>query len=166
MSADALGAILTWMQERKDSGAFIFATANDVSTLPPEFLRAGRFDQIFWIDLPNRAERTEIIGAALRAHGRGAKLFDVSDFVDATEGFTGAEIAACVPDALYQAFADDGREIRESDLMTAAMTTVPLSKTAGEKIERLRAWAVGRARPATSPEVVETIGARGRAIDL
>ena len=169
VSADALGTILNWMQERSGE-AFVFATSNDVSALPPELLRKGRFDEIWWVDLPNQSERVDIILAALRAHGRDMTAFrntaDLKEFTDACDGFTGAEIAACVPDALFTAFSDEGREINEGDLMTAAMLTVPLSKTAGEKIERLRAWAVGRARPATSVEVVEVIGARGRAIDL
>ena len=169
VSADALGAILNWMQERSGE-AFVFATSNDVSALPPELLRKGRFDEIWWVDLPNQSERVDIILAALRAHGRDMRVFentaDLKDFADICEGFTGAEIAALVPDAMFDAFADGGREIDAEDLSSAAGGVVPLSKTAGEKIERLRAWAVGRARPATSPEVVEIIGARRRAIDL
>lgn len=163
VSADALGALLAWMNDRSGP-AFIVATANRPDELPPELMRAGRFDSVWWVDLPNHRERIDIILAALRAHGRDFKVS--KEFADACEGFSGAEIAACVPDALYRAFADEGREINDGDLMIAAMTTVPLSKTAGEKIERLRQWAVGRARPATSPEVVETVGTRGRAIDL
>ena len=168
VSADALGAILSWMQERQGE-AFIIATSNDVSALPAEFLRAGRFDCVWWLDLPNGLERADILFAALRAHGRdgGAILGeDVARLVDATEGFTGAEIAACVPDALFAAFADSGREIDRDDLLAAAATVVPLSKTAAEKIDRLRQWAQGRARPATSPEAVGAIPARGRTLDL
>ena len=90
----------------------------------------------------------------------------MATLVDATEGFTGAEIAACVPDALFAAFADSGREIDRDDLLAAAATVVPLSKTAAEKIDRLRQWAQGRARPATSPEAVGAIPARGRTLDL
>ena len=109
--------------------------------------------------------------AALRAHGRdGGAVFygaeDVAMLVDATEGFTGAEIASSVPDALFAAFADSGREIDRDDLLAAAATVVPLSKTAAEKIERLRQWAQGRARPATSPEVAGTVPVRRRALDL
>ena len=170
VSADALGAILSWMQERQGE-AFIIATSNDVSALPAEFLRAGRFDCVWWLDLPNGLERADILFAALRAHGRdgGAILYgadDMARLVDATEGFTGAEIAACVPDALFAAFADSGREIDRDDLLAAAATVVPLSKTAAEKIERLRQWAQGRARPATSPEAVGAVPARGRTLDL
>ena len=169
VSADALGAILNWMQERTNS-AFILATSNDISQLPVEFTRKGRFDEIWVLDLPNSIERAEIICAALRAHKResgtvfnGAR--DLARMVDQTDGFTGAEIAACIPEAMFTAFAE-GREIDQNDLMLAAGTVVPMSKTAAEKIEKLRQWAQGRARPATSAEVVEVTGSRGRALDL
>jgi len=169
VSADALGAILNWMQERSGEG-FILATANDVSALPPEILRKGRFDEIFWIDLPNAGERADILIAALRAHGRDGSIFydseDVARLVEATDGFTGAEIASLVPDALFTAFADGGREIDRDDLLSAAATVIPLSKTAAEKIEKLRQWAQGRARPATSVEVVGSAPVRRRALDL
>jgi len=169
VSADALGAILSWMQERQGD-AFIIATSNDVSVLPPEFLRAGRFDCVWWLDLPNSRERADILMAALRAHGRDGSIFygpeDVTMLVNATEGFTGAEIASLVPDALFTAFADEGREIDRDDLLSAAANVVPLSKTAAEKIEKLRQWAQGRARPTTSPEVAGAAPARGRTLDL
>jgi len=168
VSADALGAILSWMQDRKGQ-AFIVATSNDVSVLPPELLRKGRFDEIFWVDLPTPTERAEVLLAALRAHGRDGGAIsgeDIARLVDATDGFTGAEIASLVPDALFTAFADNGREIDRDDLLAAAATVVPLSRTAAEKIEKLRQWAQGRARPATSAEVVGTVPVRRRALDL
>jgi hypothetical protein len=174
VSSDALGAVLQWMQERQGE-AFVIATANDVSSLPPELLRKGRFDEVWWIDLPNYLERVEIMHAALRGHGRGelAARGDASAengwdaIAEATNGFTGSEIAALVPDALYRAFGDGGREPTDADLLAAAETVVPLSKTAAEKIESLRKWANGRARAATTPEEAESnIQRRGRAIDL
>ncbi len=171
VSSDALGTILSWMQEHEGE-AFVIATANDATSLPPELLRKGRFDEIWSIDLPNNAERIEIILAALRSHGRDAKVFedstDIMRVVEASEGFTGSEIAALVPDALYAAYADEAREISTDDLLKAAKTVVPLSKTAAEKIDALRQWASTRARPATTLERVETSQRRepGRAIDL
>lgn len=152
VSSDALGALLTWMQERKGD-SFLFATANEIKDLPPEFLRKGRWDELFFVDLPNRDERFEIIGAALRANGRPSTVLneeEFSDVADATDGFTGAEIAALVPDALYLSFADGAREIKGVDLLKAAKTVVPLSQTASEKIKALREWAKDRARPATA----------------
>ena len=155
------------MQERQGD-AFVIATANDVSTLPPELLRKGRFDEVWWVDLPTMMERTEIIAASLRFHGRDAGEIDTMAVAAACDSYTGAEIAALVPDALYVAFADDEREIETRDLLAAAKTVTPLAKTAKEKIDRLREWAVGRARPATSAEVtsIAPAPARVRALDI
>lgn len=169
VSADALGAILTWMQERQGE-AFVLATSNDASVLPAEFLRAGRFDAVWWVDLPTAGERQDIVRAALRAHGRDADAVLGSDLAAvsaATDGFTGSEIASLIPDALFCAFADGAREITAADLTAAATAVVPLAKTAAERIEKMRQWAQGRARPATSAESAAVAGAvRGRAIDL
>lgn len=168
VSADALGYILSWMQERAGE-AFVVATANDISSLPPEMLRKGRFDEIWWIDLPTYTERSEIIAAALRAHGRGKAKIDCAAVADACEGFTGAEIAELVPTALYAAFAEKAREITTKDLLNAAEMAKEalLSKTAKEKIESMRSWAQGRARPATTPETaIRRETKRGRAIDM
>ena len=167
VSADALGAILGWMQDRTGDG-FVVATTNDPGALPPELMRRGRFDQVFWLDLPNHAERAEILKASLRAHGRDPKddLWGY-DVASATEGYTGSEIAALVPDALFTAFADGARPLTAQDLLDATKAIVPLSKTSAEKIERLRQWAAGRARPATTPEQTSTTRAPDtRAIDL
>lgn len=150
VSADALGGILSWMQERQGE-AFVIATANDISSLPPELLRKGRFDEIWFIDLPDDTERQAILAAAMRAHGRTTDAVDTARIASACAGFTGSEIAAIVPDALFAAFADGGREPSTADILTAASTVVPLAKTAAEKIKSLREWAQGRARPATRP---------------
>jgi hypothetical protein len=170
VSADALGTVLSWMQERQGQ-AFVVATANDATSLPPELLRKGRFDEVWWIDLPTSTERADIVLASLRAYGRDGTVFastsDIGAVVEATEGFTGSEIAALVPEALFAAFADGERAVTVADLMAAAGTVVPLSRTAAEKIEKLRSWAQGRARSATSVEKApEGTVARGRAIDL
>ncbi len=152
VSSDQLGAILTWMEERK-SGAFVIATANDVSQLPPELLRKGRFDNIFFVDTPNDEERVAVLKAALKANGRAALKIDFDAVaVEACRDFTGAEIAAIVPDAMFAAFNDalePGREPTTKDLIEAAATVVPLTKTASEKIEAMRKWGADRAVPAT-----------------
>ena len=151
VSSDALGAILQWMQDR--SGAvFTVATANDVTALPPELLRKGRFDELFFVDLPTAAERSAIVAAALRSNGRDAASIDCGAVATVTAGFTGAELAALVPDAMFAAFADGARPIVTADLISAARATVPLSSTAADKIKGLREWATGRARPASAPE--------------
>ncbi len=167
VSSDALGSILSWMQERQGQ-AFVIATANDVSALPPELLRKGRFDEIWWVDLPTAGERVAILSATMRQHGRGKVDVDLPAIAKACEGFTGAEMAAIVPDALFEAFADGAREISTADLVNAASTVVPLAKTASEKIAKLREWAVGRARAATKPETatVSAPAKSGRALDI
>lgn len=152
VSADALGAILSWMQDRAGE-AFLIATSNDVTRLPPELLRKGRFDELWFVDLPNHSERVEIIGAAMRQHGRGKVEIDAARVAECCREFTGSEIAALVPEALFAAFADGSREITTADLLQAAETVTPLSQTMSGKIAALKDWAKGKARPATSPEL-------------
>ncbi len=171
VSSDALGAILTWLSERTGE-SFIIATANDASVLPPELMR--RFDVTWWVDLPNYIERYQIMRVALQSHGRSEFAArgdaqaeaDWEAITEATEGFTGAEIAGLVPDALFTGFADGIREITAADLLKAARSVVPLSKTAAEKIDRLRAWATGRARPATTPESDGEVSSSTRQLDF
>jgi hypothetical protein len=165
VSSDALGAIHSWMQERRGE-AFVICTANDVQGLPPELLRKGRFDEIWFVDVPTLPERIEIIEAALRSHGRDPAAIAGLDKVAAAAGFTGAELAALVPDALFVAFADGARPITAADLLAAATTVVPLTKTAAEKIGKLREWARGRARPATSNNTEIDAPSQARALDL
>jgi hypothetical protein len=165
VSADALGAILSWMQERSGE-AFIIATANDVEGLPPELLRKGRFDDIWFVDLPNESEREHVLTASLRTFARTPDNIDVRAVASACDGYTGAELAAIIPDALFSAFADGERAITTDDLLQAARTVVPLIKTAGDKIARLRNWAEGRARPANSNVIEMSEPKRGRAFDL
>jgi hypothetical protein len=162
VSADALGALLNEMQEQ-NTGAFYIATANDVSSLPPELLRKGRFDELWFVDLPNAKERVEVLKAALRVHKRDSVKIDFAKVAEVCLDFTGSEIAAIVPDALYAAFADKGRQIRTEDLINAARSVVPLSQTAKEKINALRSWANGKARYATTPE---TKGTNKRKLDI
>lgn len=164
VSSDALGAILSWMQERQGE-AFVIATSNDVSALPPELLRKGRFDELWFVDLPTQAERMDILAAALRSNNRTTLNIGYEEVARACDTFTGSEIAALVPDALYTAYADGAREIDTADLLAAAATIVPLSKTAAGKITALREWAVGRARSATTKDA--TAGrSEGRQLDL
>jgi hypothetical protein len=151
VSADALGFLLSWMQDRAGE-AFVIATANNAETLPPELLRKGRFDEVWWVDLPTAVEREQIMTATVKSHGRNAKDLglDLGALAAATETFSGAEIAALVPEAMFAAFAENGREITTKDLLRAAENVVPLAKTAEEKMKRLRDFWLGRARPATS----------------
>ena len=160
VSADAMGAFLTWREETK-SPAFLIATANNVEGLAqsnPEFFR--RFDETFFVDVPGPADRELILRAALLKHGRAGLTLELSGTVAATDGFTGAELSGLVPAAMFTAFAQGGREIIASDLEEAARGVVPLSSTAAEKFARLRQWAKGRARPASITNTVTVTAAR------
>jgi SpoVK/Ycf46/Vps4 family AAA+-type ATPase len=164
VSSDALGVLLTWMQER-DSEAFIIATANDTSSLPPELMRKGRFDEFFFVDLPNDEEREGVLLAALASHGRAKVGIDLAAVAEACVNFTGAEIASIVPEAMFAAFSDDGREIITADLVKVAKGVVPLAETAKEKIAAMRNWAVGRAKSASRPTTRKAAKVAGRQID-
>lgn len=164
VSADALGTVLSWMQEHK-APVFIVATSNDVRSLPPELLRKGRFDEIFWVDLPTPEERADVLKAAVTAHGRKPEEVDLKAVADVCVDFTGAECAALVPEALFDAFADGERPIKTDDLLAAAKTVTPLAKTAGERLEQLRAWANGRARSASAKPRQASTGP-GRILDV
>lgn len=164
VSSDALGAVLSWMQDRAGS-VFVVATANDVSALPPELLRKGRFDELFFVDLPTVQERQAILRAALKAHGRADAELDTGLLAGMSQDFTGAELSALIPDALFQAFADNERAITTADVQLAIQATVPLARTASEKIKTLRDWAKGRARPASIPATA-TPGNTARTLDI
>lgn len=147
-SARVFGSFISWMQEKK-SAVFIVATANDVSQLPPEMLRKGRWDELFFVDLPNQEERGAIWRIQIVKYGRDPKEFDTVQLARATDGLTGAEIENAFIEALHGAF-DEEKE--PTDLTIAQVLTefVPLSKLMAEEISGLRNWAKGRARFATS----------------
>lgn len=165
VAADALGAILTWLQERAGA-VFVVATANDVTALPPELLRKGRFDEIFFVDLPTESERVAIAAVALRQAKRDPASFDLAAIAGATSDYTGAEIAALIPDALFAAYSDGARELTTTDVLAATRGAVPLARTAAEKIAALRKWAQGRARSASKIENKKGESGTGRALDL
>lgn len=148
-TARVFSTFLTWMQE-KSKPVFIVATANDVSALPPELLRKGRFDEIFFIDLPEHPERQLIFEIHLRKRNRDPKKFTPKALADATDGFSGAEIEQVVIGALNHAFSED-RELIKQDLIDEANSQVPLSRTMAEDIAALRYWASTRARPSSKP---------------
>lgn len=151
-TARVMGTFLTWMQERKEP-VFVLATANRIAGLPPELLRKGRFDDLFFVDLPDATTREEILGIHLRRRRRDVGRFDLRALADASAGFSGAELEEAVREGLFDAF-DAGRELESADLLRALRATVPLSCTMKEEIEALREWASRRARPASRSEVV------------
>jgi ATP-dependent 26S proteasome regulatory subunit len=156
-SQRVFSTILTWMQEKK-MPVFVVATANDVSALPPELLRRGRFDEIFFLDLPTSEEREQIVSVHLRKRKRNPGNFDIDSIVAQSEGYVGAEIEQAIIDALYSAFDDDGREVITSDITASLEKLVPLSKSQQERISSLRNWLVdGRARSASYVETKSAI---------
>ena len=141
------GAFLTWLSE-KDSPVFVVATANDVTALPPELLRRGRFDDLFFVDLPTENERAEILSIHLRRRGRDPLQFRLAELAAQAARLSGAELEQVVTAALYAAFAES-RDLSETDLENAIHDTVPLYDTYEERIKELRDWSKGRARPAS-----------------
>jgi len=141
------GSFLTWLSE-KQTPVFVVATANDVTQLPPELLRRGRFDELFFVDLPTTGERGEILGIHLAKRGRDASHYRVVEHAEEAERLTGAELEQAVTAALYTAFAEN-RELEDDDIANALTETVPIYDTYEERIKELRDWARTRARMAS-----------------
>jgi SpoVK/Ycf46/Vps4 family AAA+-type ATPase len=146
LSKRMFGTLLTWMQERA-APVFLIATANDIEALPPELLRKGRFDEIFFVDLPSLEARHAIVSIHLKKRKRDPKKFDVAGLAEASDGFSGAEIEQAIISALHDAFAA-GRELQNDDILATLRSSPPLSVTMRERIDALRAWADGRCVPA------------------
>ena len=152
-SMRVFGAILTWMQE-KTAPCFVVATANDIASLPPELLRKGRFDEIFFLDLPTQAERREIFSVHLRKRGRIPADFDLEKLAEYTAGYVGSEIEQAIIDAMYIGFNDQRREFTTADILAAVKRQVPLSISQRETIGGLRNWLrEGRAQSASFQEI-------------
>jgi ATP-dependent 26S proteasome regulatory subunit len=146
-AARLFGNFVTWLQE-KTKPVFVIATANNVRALPPELLRKGRFDEIFFVDLPNIHERQTIFEIHIRRRRRSPRDFDTWELAEATEKFSGAEIEQAVIDGMFLAFADD-REVSTHDVLRSIRETVPLAVTMDQSIKDLKEWARDRTRPAT-----------------
>lgn len=162
-SSRVLGTLLTWFQE-KTADVFVVATANDVSKLPPELLRKGRFDEIFFVDLPNASEREDIFRVCLRRVRPNIETFDFAMMAERTDTYTGAEIRAIVEEAMFNAFAEGG-DIETRHCLDAVPTVVPLARSMARQIDDLREWAKGRTRPANGVAVrspTTTNGKKGR----
>jgi AAA+ superfamily predicted ATPase len=150
VSQRVLGSFLRWMQDRPP-GVFVVATSNDVMLLPPELLRRGRFDEIFFVDLPRPDERAAILRILLESRGRDPSAFDVDALATASDGCSGAELEGAIVAAMYRAYAD-ARELTTDDVATELAATVPLSRTRAEDVSALRSWGEGRAVPASRAE--------------
>ena len=138
-----LGSFLSWLQERK-APVFVVATSNDITVLPPKLVRKGRFDEIFFVDLPGPKERQQIFRVHLKRKGRNPAAFDLEALPGASEGFSGAEIEQAVKGALFSAYADR-QELSTEIVLGELGNTMPLSVTRREEVDALRHWARGRA---------------------
>lgn len=163
-TARVFGSFLTWMQE-KTAPVFVIATSNDISILPPEALRKGRFDEIFFIDLPNAAERREIFEIHLTRRARLASTYDLDELARASSGFSGAEIEQVIISALYDAF-EAGLELSNADLQRNLKNTIPLAHTMETHINALRNWARTHARPASPRNLNPAPGSGLRQIEM
>ena len=149
-TARVFASFITWLQE-KESAVFVIATANDVSLLPPELLRKGRFDEIFFVDLPKSTERSEIFRIHLEKNKRNPEDFDLPGLTQASQGYSGSEIEQAIISALYDAF-EAGEDITTERVRHALQEIVPLSQTMKEKLDAMRHWARTRARTASVDE--------------
>jgi SpoVK/Ycf46/Vps4 family AAA+-type ATPase len=156
-TARVFGTFLTWLQE-KTTPVFVVATSNNVSQLPPELLRKGRFDEIFYVDLPSREERAEILKIHLEKRKRDPGLFDIERIAAKTHGFSGSELEEVIVAGLYDAF-NEGEELKQEHLEQVIETLIPLSQTMEEQIRGIRDWAKLRARRASNIQWEEEGGA-------
>ncbi|MCF6242139.1 MAG: AAA family ATPase [Bacteroidales bacterium] len=154
-TARVLGTFLTWMQEKKKP-VFVVATANNISQLPPELLRKGRVDEIFFVDLPTEEERKDIIKIHIKKRRSNLDKFDIEELAKASKGFSGAELEEAVKEAMFQAY-DNAEDLTTKDIKDAIEKTYPLAKTMSEVIEDMRKWAKSRAVMASNgkPEKLE-----------
>jgi SpoVK/Ycf46/Vps4 family AAA+-type ATPase len=146
--ARVFGDFLVWLQEKR-APVFVAATANEVDQLPPELVRRGRFDDVFFVDLPAARERAEILSIHLRRRGRDPSLFAVEELTRDADQVSGAELEQAVIAGLFRAFAA-GRDLEPEDLRVALAETVPLATMYEERVQALRAWARTRARRASA----------------
>lgn len=146
LSQRMFGTLLTWLQER-EAPVFVVATANDIEALPPELLRKGRFDEIFFVNLPTAEVRVEIFAIHLKKHNRQSDKFDSEKLAAASEGYSGAEIEQAVISALHEAYSKK-QDVTTEGIVGALENSPPLSITMREKVEALLEWSRGRCVPA------------------
>jgi SpoVK/Ycf46/Vps4 family AAA+-type ATPase len=156
-TARVFGTFLTWLQE-KATPVFVVATSNNVSQLPPELLRKGRFDEIFYVDLPSKDERKEIVKIHLEKRNREVENYDLDKLAGKTSGFSGSELEEVIVAGLYDAF-NAGEELKQEHLEQVIETMIPLSQTMEEQIRGIRDWAKLRARRASNVQWEEEGGA-------
>ncbi|MGH8024674.1 MAG: AAA family ATPase, partial [Limisphaerales bacterium] len=145
LSRRILGALLTWMSEKRRP-VFLVATANDIMRLPPEIVRKGRFDEIFFVDLPSLENRRDIFSIHLSKRRLDPSHFDLNTLASRTAGFSGSEIEQAIVSAMYTAY-EQGSEVSEKELLAEIQQTKPLSVVMAERVEEVREWAAKRTVP-------------------
>lgn len=153
VTARVISTLLTWMQE-KTAPVFLMCTANQHENIPTEFMRAGRFDEIFFVDLPTRIERLSILEKLLKRKGRDYKKFSLGEVASRSEGYTGAELEKAIDMALLAGFQENKRDITHEDISLALTKFKPLSVLRPEIIESMRVWAEGRCLKANTPDPI------------
>lgn len=164
-SSRSFGTLLTWLSDHR-TPVFVIATSNNFTVLPPELIRKGRFDDLFWVDLPDAEDRNEIFQVQLANYGRTALLgsLGLAPAVRATTGFTGAEIEQVVVAALFRGFNENGREINVDDLVAEANNVTPLSRVNSADLAQMRSQAAGRLRQASADGTVSVVPENLRAL--
>jgi SpoVK/Ycf46/Vps4 family AAA+-type ATPase len=155
-----IGSFLYYMQEKK-SQSFFVCTSNDITKLPPELTRKGRFDEIWYVGLPSQEDIKSIIKIHLKKVGRDPKKFNIQKIAAKMVHFTGAEVENCIKEALYNAFFED-REITTEDIINVAKNTVPIVQTRSEEIQALEKWAKDRARFASDKAKLKPVQVKGK----
>ena len=146
LSQRMFGSLLTWMQEH-EAPVFLVATANDIGALPPELLRKGRFDEIFFVNLPSQPTRREIFAIHLSKRGRDSEQFDLDQLAETSQGYSGSEIEQAIISALHEAYTKK-TDLNTNGILRALKDSPPLSVTMAESVQDLLAWAKGRCVPA------------------
>ncbi len=146
-----IGTFLTWLQE-KTAPVFVICTANNVQDIPPEFMRAGRFDEVFFVDLPSAKGREQIFEVLLRKLKHDVSSFDLEELASCTNGYSGAEIEKAIENAMFECFCQEKRPITTKDIVMSCNSISPLSKTRDKEFAAMREWANGRCKFANTGE--------------
>ena len=160
-----IGTFLTWLQE-KTAPVFVICTANNVQDIPPEFMRAGRFDEVFFVDLAGEAGRRQIFDVLLKRFKHDSSEFNLDALAAHTKGFSGAEIEKAIEDSMFECFCDGKRKITSKDILKSCSTISPLSKTRDKEFEQMREWAKGRCKFANTIEEASESNLKKDAINL
>lgn len=164
-SSRSFGTLLSWLSDHK-TPVFVIGTSNNFTILPPEMIRKGRFDELFWLDLPTKIDLTSIVKVLLRRYGRDPAKYDISALADAAKGFTGAEVEQAIISTMFRCFADKQREFTTKDLLADLATTTPQSKINETDIAKMRDEARGKLRMVQHDGRIAEVSDELRAISI